>query len=78
MLKGGYSLCIMLVINPIVIVLYQNCSMSPVAQARLDRPQPVVERQIASEAKPKPILSGKPACDGEREKGKSENCPKAE
>ena len=31
--RGGFSFMAMLVINPIVILFYQNCSMVPTSQA---------------------------------------------
>lgn len=31
--RGGFSFVAMLVINPIVILFYQNCSMAPTSQA---------------------------------------------
>lgn len=49
--RGGFSFVAMLVINPIVILFYQNCSMSPVSYAKNTTPV-VVSRGIASEAKP--------------------------
>ena len=48
--RGGFSFVAMLVINPIVILFYQNCSMAPVSQAKNNTPVPVIERQIASES----------------------------
>ncbi|HEX7675554.1 MAG TPA: hypothetical protein VF412_15365 [Bdellovibrio sp.] len=58
--RGGFSFVAMLVINPIVILFYQNCSMAPVSQAKNITP-PVQIRQVASEAKPE-VASIKPAC----------------
>lgn len=49
--RGGFSFVAMLVINPIVILFYQNCSMSPVSYAKNSTPA-VVSRGVASEAKP--------------------------
>jgi hypothetical protein len=67
--KGGFSFVAMLVINPVVILFYQNCSMAPVSYAAKKTP-PAVERQIASVEAAKPIQtskvksceSGKPEC----------------
>ncbi|QDK46928.1 MULTISPECIES: hypothetical protein [unclassified Bdellovibrio] len=59
--KGGFSFVAMLVINPVVILFYQNCSMSPISHAQ-NSPPKVIERKVASEVKP--ILAEvKPACD---------------
>lgn len=49
--RGSFSFVAMLVINPIVILFYQNCSMTPVSYAKNTTPS-VVSREIASEAKP--------------------------
>lgn len=46
--RGGFSFVAMLVINPIVILFYQNCSMTPISHAKNNLP-PVASRQIASE-----------------------------
>lgn len=45
--RGGFSFVAMLVINPIVILFYQNCSMTPISHAQNQNPPSV--RQIASE-----------------------------
>ncbi|WP_413585491.1 hypothetical protein [Bdellovibrio sp. HCB274] len=49
--KGSFSFVAMLVINPVVILFYQNCSMTPISHAQ-NTPPATVSRQIASEAKP--------------------------
>ncbi|MDG0815264.1 hypothetical protein [Bdellovibrio svalbardensis] len=59
--RGGFSFVAMLVINPVVILFYQNCSMAPVSQAK-NSPPPIAIRQVASEAKPV-IAKIKPACE---------------
>lgn len=62
--RGGFSFVAMLVINPIVILFYQNCSMSPISQAKNLTPIPsVVSRQIASEAPPVLAELQKPGCN---------------
>lgn len=48
--RGGFSFVAMLVINPIVILFYQNCSMTPVSHAQNSPPASI--RQIASEKGP--------------------------
>lgn len=63
--RGGFSFVAMLVINPIVILFYQNCSMAPISHAKNSEPRPAVTRQIASEAKP--VLALVKACDTERQ-----------
>lgn len=65
--KGGFSFVAMLVINPIVILFYQNCSMAPVSYAKNTTPKPAVVRQVASEAKPV-VATVKPVCTDEKEK----------
>jgi hypothetical protein len=50
--KGGFSFVAMLVINPIVILFYQNCSMAPVSHAEYKKTPAVIERKVASEEKP--------------------------
>ncbi|MNJ91395.1 hypothetical protein D3C87_90460 [compost metagenome] len=59
--KGGFSFVAMLVINPVVILFYQNCSMAPVSHA--SKKVPAINRQVASEAKPILLSKGEPACD---------------
>lgn len=64
--RGGFSFVAMLVINPIVILFYQNCSMAPISQAKTTPPA-VIQRAVASEAKP--VLSdAKPVCTEENKK----------
>lgn len=60
--RGGFSFVAMLVINPIVILFYQNCSMAPISHAR--NSPPTVTRQIASEAKP--VAMDKKSCNDEK------------
>lgn len=50
--RGSFSFVAMLVINPIVILFYQNCSMAPVSYATNTTKPKVISRQVASEAKP--------------------------
>lgn len=72
--KGGFSFVAMLVINPVVILFYQNCSMSPVSHAKNYTPSQVLTRQVASEAKPVSADIKKSTCEEKDEK----ECPKAE
>ncbi|QDK39195.1 hypothetical protein [Bdellovibrio sp. NC01] len=67
--RGGFSFVAMLVINPIVILFYQNCSMAPVSQAKNITP---AIRQVASESKPV-VATIKPACEENKK-----DCSKAE
>ena len=60
--KGGFSFVALLVINPVVILFYQNCSMAPVSYAAKKAP-PTVERHIASEGKPVQISKQTKACE---------------
>ncbi|WP_413558847.1 hypothetical protein [Bdellovibrio sp. HCB209] len=69
--KGGFSFVAMLVINPIVILFYQNCSMTPVSHAQ-NSPPKVVVRQVASEAKPV-VAEVKSKCDTAKKE-----CPRNE
>lgn len=71
--KGGFSFVAMLVINPIVILFYQNCSMAPVSLAENKRPPAVMTRSIASEQKPVLATIKKDDC---RESKKA--CPRQE
>jgi hypothetical protein len=68
--KGGFSFVAMLVINPIVILFYQNCSMSPISQAKeLNSAQnspTVVERSIASEEKDQRVSTLSYVCSGQK------------
>lgn len=72
MSRGSFSFVAMLVINPIVILFYQNCSMSPISHASNTSTPPKIERAVASEAKPT-ILASDKSCD-ETKKA----CPKTE
>ena len=49
--KGGFSFVAMLVINPVVILFYQNCSMAPISHASktAEVKKPAISRSIASE-----------------------------
>lgn len=70
--RGGFSFVAMLVINPIVILFYQNCSMAPVSHAKHSPPSSSISRQIASEAKPV-ALKFTPGCQDQKQ-----SCLKAE
>lgn len=65
-LRGGYSFVAMLVINPVIILFYQNCSMAPVSYASKQdmAPPPAISRSVASEASE--VTPSK--CDPAREK----------
>ena len=67
--KGGFSFVAMLVINPIVILFYQNCSMTPVSHAKNFHPPAQITRQVASEGKTVTLDTDKKAC-----KDKGEAC----
>ncbi|MEK2689092.1 hypothetical protein [Bdellovibrio sp. GT3] len=69
--KGSFSFVAMLVINPVVILFYQNCSMTPVSHAQ-NSPPATVSRQIASEAKPE-IAKLDTVCDEAKKE-----CPRKE
>lgn len=43
--RGSYSFIMMVIINPFVILFYQNCSMSPVTNAATNTP---VVREVSS------------------------------
>lgn len=62
--RGGFSFVAMLVINPIVILFYQNCSMTPVSHANNKPPASI--RQIASESQPIAIQF-KPGCQDDKQ-----------
>lgn len=64
--KGGFSFVAMLVINPIVILFYQNCSMTPISHANTQPPAQIT-RQVASEGKTVALDPDKKACQEERE-----------
>lgn len=75
--KGSFSFVAMLVVNPIVILFYQNCSMTPVSYAKNSSP-PAAIRSVASEAPAAVIKTSsaeeifKPNCREDRK-----NCLKA-
>ncbi|WP_148278880.1 hypothetical protein [Bdellovibrio bacteriovorus] len=70
--RGSFSFVAMLVINPVVILFYQNCSMAPVSHAKNSTPIPVITRQVASESQPV-IADIKPVCKDEKKE-----CPRNE
>lgn len=59
--KGSFSFVAMLVINPVIILFYQNCSMTPQSHAKS---QIVQTRAIASESAPvkASVAPAKKAC----------------
>lgn len=59
--RGGFSFVAMLVINPIVILFYQNCSMAPTSYAN-NTPPAINKREIASEAKATKLDLSKVGC----------------
>lgn len=71
--KGGFSFVAMLVINPVVILFYQNCSMAPISYAKNTPPPVTISRQIASEAAPVVAEISKPGCIEQKKE-----CVKAE
>ena len=70
--KGSFSFVAMLVINPIVILFYQNCSMSPISHAE-NRPRPTIVRAVASEGSATLYKEAKVDCDESKKA-----CPKDE
>lgn len=70
--KGSFSFVAMLVINPIVILFYQNCSMSPISHAE-NKPRPAIVRAVASEGSATLYKEAKAQCDDTKKA-----CPKAE
>lgn len=67
--RGSFSFVAMLVINPVVILFYQNCSMAPISYAKNTTPIPVITRQVASESQPV-IADIKPVCQDDKK-----DCP---
>lgn len=54
--RGGFSFVALLVINPVAILLYQNCSFLPVAHSELaSRELSPQKRMISSVAAPEKI-----------------------
>ncbi len=76
--KGGYSLVLMLVLNPIVIVLIQNFSESPPTSLAKYNPPILMERQIASAEKAQIIKLTKPLGNINPHKDKTEGFPGCE
>lgn len=73
--RGGFSFVAMLVINPVVILFYQNCSMTPISHAQNTTNPPAV-RQIASEQGPTKVSKQEihiPGCHD-----KKQSCLRAE
>lgn len=70
--KGSFSFVAMLVINPVVILFYQNCSMAPISHAKNTTTIPVITRQVASESQPV-VADIKPTCNDEKKE-----CPRNE
>lgn len=72
--RGSFSFVAMLVINPIVILFYQNCSVAPISYAKnTNSPKPAITRYVASEAKPTVADVKKPTCTENKK-----NCIRAE
>jgi len=46
--RGGFSFIALLVINPIVILLYQNCSLSPVTHSEVASRQLITQKRTMS------------------------------
>jgi hypothetical protein len=74
--KGSFSFVALLVINPVVILLYQNCSFLPVTQSELAaREMGSQKRAISSVAAPQKVDINKlkvskpsvAACDSSRQ-----------
>lgn len=59
-LKSGYSFLTMLVINPIVILFYQQCSMIPTSYASKEPELISQKRGLASVQEPGASFSGDP------------------
>lgn len=79
--KGGFSFVAMLVINPIVILFYQNCSLTPISHAKSENVPTTYSRQIASESKhiPAATASAKSLNCNEYDKDSDKKeCAKAE
>ncbi|MGZ3774945.1 MAG: hypothetical protein ACXVCY_09760 [Pseudobdellovibrionaceae bacterium] len=71
--KGGFSFVAMLVINPIVILFYQNCSMLPMSHAEYSATSHTPMRSLASEAKNESFnIKATDCVDSEKK------CPKSE
>lgn len=51
-LKSGYSFLTMLVINPVLILLYQQCSMIPASYASKEPQALSQKRELASAEEP--------------------------
>lgn len=48
-MRGGISYVALMVLNPIIILFYQNCSVLPTERAMAQRP-PTVEQSVNSRA----------------------------
>jgi len=46
--KGGFSFVALLVINPVIILLYQNCSLLPAAQSQLAAKELMPQKRVIS------------------------------
>lgn len=46
--RGGFSFVALLVINPVAILLYQNCSIVPVTHSELASRELVVQKRVIS------------------------------
>jgi hypothetical protein len=46
--RGGFSFVALLVINPLVILLYQNCSFLPVTQSELAAKEVMPQKRVIS------------------------------
>lgn len=58
--RGGFSFVALLVINPVAILLYQNCSIVPVTHSELASRELVAQKRvISSVATPEKVEIGK-------------------
>jgi len=46
--RGGFSFVALLVINPVAILLYQNCTFLPVAQSELASREMLLQKRVIS------------------------------
>ncbi len=55
--RGGFSFIAMVVINPIVILFYQNCSMTPISHANVTQPKASISEVVAVKSKSRAVAS---------------------
>lgn len=61
-MKGGLSFVTLMVLNPIIILFYQNCSVVPASRAEAAKPVPTLKAAVSAAISPPACKAGEPSC----------------